>query len=103
MATATSLELLGSAAGRNESLVAILREFGHWYQRWSRAGDADGCGLRAEYLRLCQTIGREVNVALPGGRVLTGTAADVDPTGRLLVETATGQVAVSAGDVIHVR
>ncbi|HET9894297.1 MAG TPA: biotin--[acetyl-CoA-carboxylase] ligase [Streptosporangiaceae bacterium] len=103
VATATSLELLAQVPDRNELLVAILREFGHWYGRWTQAGDAERSGLRAEYLRLCHTIGRQVSVFLPGGRILKGTAADVDLAGQLLVSTATGAVSVSAGDVIHVR
>jgi BirA family transcriptional regulator, biotin operon repressor / biotin---[acetyl-CoA-carboxylase] ligase len=52
---------------------------------------------------LCATLGREVTVTLPGGKVLTGTAEGVDWAGCLEVSTARGVVAVSAGDVIHVR
>ncbi len=33
--TATSLELLGRPADRNEALAAILAEFSHWYQPWA--------------------------------------------------------------------
>jgi BirA family biotin operon repressor/biotin-[acetyl-CoA-carboxylase] ligase len=44
-------------------------------------------------------------VELPGGRVLSGVAEDIDADGRLLVTPASGAppVAVSAGDVIHLR
>jgi BirA family transcriptional regulator, biotin operon repressor / biotin---[acetyl-CoA-carboxylase] ligase len=66
-------------------------------------GDADASGLRAEYLRLSGTVGRAVRVSLPGGQVLTGTAKDVDEAGRLVIRTASGLVAVSAGDVGHLR
>jgi BirA family biotin operon repressor/biotin-[acetyl-CoA-carboxylase] ligase len=34
---------------------------------------------------------------------VTGTAVDVDATGRLVVDTGRGEVAVGAGDVVHVR
>ncbi len=82
------------------------------------AGDAAAAGLRNEYLTLCTTLGRQVRVLLPADRVLAGRAIDVDAAGRLLVEPAPGSdtsglagaergggglVAVSAGDVIHVR
>jgi BirA family biotin operon repressor/biotin-[acetyl-CoA-carboxylase] ligase len=127
VATATSLEVARAAsADRTGLLAAILRQLEHWYLRWreTAAGDPVGSGLREEYLSLCTTIGRPVRVLLPGGRVLTGTAADVDGAGQLLLEPAPGalaapgsdvpglpaagpagggMVAVSAGDVIHVR
>ena len=108
--TATSLQDSGAAPGDRTSLLAeILRQLGDRYQRWrAAAGDADACGLRTEYLGLCATIGHQVRVLLPADRVLTGTATGVDPAGQLVVrpgaQLAAGQdVAVSAGDVIHVR
>ena len=67
------------------------------------AADPDGAELRADYLRWCATIGREVRAELPGGAVLTGTAADVDDAGRLVLRTPGGLVPVGAGDVVHVR
>jgi BirA family biotin operon repressor/biotin-[acetyl-CoA-carboxylase] ligase len=99
---ATSL-LLEGAAGIDRDRVArhVLGEFERRYLAWARAPDAGG--LRDEYLRLCATLGRVVRVEMPGGQVLSGTAADIDPDGRLLVSTTTSSVAVSAGDVIHVR
>jgi len=63
----------------------------------------DPAGLRAEYLRLSATVGQQVRVSMPGGKLVTGRAGDVDATGRLEVGTASGPVAVSAGDVVHVR
>lgn len=104
--TATSLESHGAAGtDRAELLARILREFERWYQRWAidASGDAEASGLRARYIGLCRTIGKQVNVALPGGRTLSGVAADVDVCGQLIVESGTGPVAVAAGDVIHVR
>jgi BirA family biotin operon repressor/biotin-[acetyl-CoA-carboxylase] ligase len=66
-------------------------------------GDADACGLRAEYRRRCVTLGRRVRVEFPGGEAVRGTALDVDPDGRLVVGTAEGPLVVSAGDVVHLR
>jgi Biotin protein ligase C terminal domain len=42
-------------------------------------------------------------VELPADATLEGTARDVDGSGRLVVEGPRGDVAVNAGDVIHVR
>ena len=50
------------------------------------------------------TVGQQVRVQLPGDRELAGVAAGLDRAGQLLVEPPGGAaVAVSAGDVIHVR
>jgi BirA family transcriptional regulator, biotin operon repressor / biotin---[acetyl-CoA-carboxylase] ligase len=102
-----------AAAGngdRERLLTEILAAFEHWYQAWRQAGgDPDRCGLRAEYTRLCATIGRRVRVELPGGQLLSGLAAGVDPDGRLLVRVSSAaglpdtEVPVAAGDVVHLR
>lgn len=99
---ATSL-LIEDAASTDRAalLAAILAGLARRYLAW-RTGPA-GAELRADYLRWCATIGREVRAELPGGAVLTGTAADVDDAGRLVLRTPGGLVPVSAGDVVHVR
>lgn len=101
----TSLALQGAGITRDELLVAALDELEHWYRHWTDPvpGDADGSGLRAEYLERCATIGRTVRVELPGGTSTAGVASGIDRAGRLVVDTPDGPEAVSAGDVIHVR
>ena len=81
------------------------REFEAWYRRWRTAGgDAEGCGLRAAYLRGCDTVGRRVRALLPGGGELTGTAIMVDTDGRLVVRRRDGDTrAIASGDILHVR
>jgi BirA family transcriptional regulator, biotin operon repressor / biotin---[acetyl-CoA-carboxylase] ligase len=103
---ATSLRALGVGDGDRERLLTeILAAFEHWYEAWRQAaGDPDRCGLRAEYTRLCATIGRRVRVEQPGGQLLSGLAVGVDPDGRLLVRVSSGaEVPVAAGDVVHLR
>jgi BirA family transcriptional regulator, biotin operon repressor / biotin---[acetyl-CoA-carboxylase] ligase len=103
---ATSLTELGAVTDRAGVLLAILRELEHWYLRWTGTaspGDAVACGLRAQYVRLCASLGREVRVELPGGAELCGQARDVDDLGRLIVAAAGRAEPVSAGDVVHVR
>ncbi len=99
----------GPGAGadmRERLLTAVLDELAHWYRAWldqPRPGDADGCGLREEYLRRSGTVGAAVTVMLPGGQDLTGMAAGIDTAGRLEIRTRAGLVPVSAGDVVHLR
>jgi biotin-[acetyl-CoA-carboxylase] ligase BirA-like protein len=101
----TSLALLGAAClDRHRLLAGLLAEFEHWYRAWAgQLGDAVASGLREEYRGLCATLGRQVRISMPGGREVTGLASDVDASGRLVVDSASGLVAVSAGDVVHVR
>ena len=103
---ATSLRAAGATAlSRANLLLAILEGFERWYRTWQLAGgDPDRSGLRPEYTRLSATIGRTVRAELPGGQALSGPAAGVDSDGRLLVRVSPGsEVAVAAGDVVHLR
>ncbi len=63
----------------------------------------DPAGLLAAYRMGCGTLGREIDVHLPGGRVHRGTALDLDASGALVVSDGDGTLVVSAGDVVHVR
>jgi BirA family biotin operon repressor/biotin-[acetyl-CoA-carboxylase] ligase len=102
---ATSLRAEGWATpDRDLLLTAVLGELEHWYLAWRHAeGDPERCGLAEEYTRLCATLGRQVRVELPGGHLVRGVAGGIDPAGRLLVRVPDGEVAVAAGDVVHVR
>jgi BirA family transcriptional regulator, biotin operon repressor / biotin---[acetyl-CoA-carboxylase] ligase len=108
-ATATSLSIAagtGQPVSRQQLLEAVLASLARWYLAWRdqpSPGDADACGLRAEYLRRCATVGQEVTVMLPDGQSVSGRASGVDRAGQLEVLTAAGPVQVSAGDVVHVR
>jgi BirA family biotin operon repressor/biotin-[acetyl-CoA-carboxylase] ligase len=96
----------GGPGLRERLLAGLLDELGRWYESWrdqESPGNADTCGLRQEYVRRCATLGREVTVTMPGTEPVTGIATGVDGAGRLEVRTAGGLVAVTAGDVVHVR
>ena len=103
---ATSLRAAGATAlDREPLLLAILAAVERRYQAWQNArGDPESSGLRAAYTGRSATIGRIVRAELPGGKVLSGPAVGVDPDGRLLVRMPSGaEVAVAAGDVVHLR
>jgi BirA family biotin operon repressor/biotin-[acetyl-CoA-carboxylase] ligase len=101
----TSLALQGARClDRHRLLAGMLAELERQYLAWiGKLGDAEVSGLREEYRGLCATLGRQVRVSMPGGRDVTGLASDVDASGRLVVAAASGDIPVSAGDVVHVR
>lgn len=103
--TATSLLLGGAGEVDRAALLGhVLAALGEEYDAWrAAAGDATG-RLRTSYLGVCDTVGRDVRVALPDGTTLTGRATGIDAEGRLEVRTDTGGTTVlGAGDVVHVR
>jgi len=55
-----------------------------------------------EWREVSLTLGRRVRVTTASGAVV-GTATDVEPPGRLVVETDDGPVRVHAGDCEHLR
>ena len=101
--TATSVALAGGVADRESLAKEVLRALGRRYATWSAADGAPEAILAA-YRDICATIGRVVTVHLPGGEQLSGRAAGVDDSGRLVVVTADGaEHVLAAGDVVHVR
>jgi BirA family biotin operon repressor/biotin-[acetyl-CoA-carboxylase] ligase len=49
------------------------------------------------------TLGNRVRATLPGDREIVGTATDLDELGQLHIDTGSQIVAVSAGDITHLR
>jgi BirA family transcriptional regulator, biotin operon repressor / biotin---[acetyl-CoA-carboxylase] ligase len=103
--TATSLAIEGSAVvDRDPVLRAVLREIERRYVDLGRAaGDAEACGLATDYRDACATLGRRVQVELPGPRVLDGSAVGIDADGCLVLDVGGDRQPVAAGDVVHVR
>lgn len=102
---ATSLAIEGAACTDRGTLAsALLRRLDEWARRWSAAaGDAASCGLREAYRVRCATVGELVRVRLADPEPLVAAAVDVDAEGRLVLDTAGGRRALSAGDVTHLR
>jgi BirA family biotin operon repressor/biotin-[acetyl-CoA-carboxylase] ligase len=102
-ADATSLRALGAETLDRDRLVrAILQELKSRVDSWRAANGADA-GLVADYRARSVTIGSAVRAILPGGGEVLGMARSIDETGRLHIESDAGTVAVSAGDVVHLR
>ena len=98
--TATSLRACGAPGiDREVLLTRWLTLLAGRHAQWR----VDPDGVRTAYRQSCVTIGRPVEVHLPGGVLIRGAAAAVDDDGRLLVDTDDGPYAAAAGDVVHVR
>jgi BirA family biotin operon repressor/biotin-[acetyl-CoA-carboxylase] ligase len=97
----TSLALAGARVTDRETVLkAHLRALSRAYTGWR----SDPGSVMPLYRSICRTLGRPVRLDLPGGGTVSGTAADVDNDGRLLVSGPAGQVeAFAAGDVVHLR
>lgn len=106
-AAATSLLILGAAdVDRTALAVALLRNMSRRVGHLLSTGV--GAGLVDEYVGKSSTVGRRVRAILPGDREVTGQALGVDEQGRLRIDTdlspgGGGVVAVSAGDIVHLR
>ncbi|MBC2933807.1 biotin--[acetyl-CoA-carboxylase] ligase [Nocardioides sp. zg-1228] len=97
LATSISLET-GEPVERTGLLSQVL---GSLHGLQGLLEDVDS--LRAAYADVCVTLGRTVDVHLPGGDVRRGEALDIDASGALVVGTDDGTFVVAAGDVVHVR
>ncbi|MEP7191992.1 MAG: biotin--[acetyl-CoA-carboxylase] ligase [Actinomycetota bacterium] len=101
--TATSLALCAAGDVRREDLILrYLGELADLHRTWSQGGTGLET-LRTAYRSRCLTIGLEVDLHQPGGRVVRGTATGVDDVGRLVVSAGGSSRAHAAGDVVHVR
>jgi len=65
--------------------------------------ETDPGRLRELHIARSATVGRDVRVARADGTNLEGRAVDIDEAGRIVVRTAGGDEALSAGDVTHLR
>lgn len=100
---ATSLLMLGSTMlDRSALLGSILAEWTSRIDRWRSLGGADP-SLTRDYRARSVTLGTRVRAELPGDREIVGTATDIDDLGHLHIDTGTQTVAVSAGDITHLR
>ena len=94
----TSFAMEGVSVQRQELLQTILLELEKLYQTVCQEGFAP---ILVQWRALSCMLGQKVAVSSIG-RTFTGTAADIDDDGNLIVETEGGLEKVMAGDV-HVR
>jgi BirA family biotin operon repressor/biotin-[acetyl-CoA-carboxylase] ligase len=96
VASATSFAIQGYLeCDRNALLVQILKSFPNYLQRWER-GDPT---LLEEYSSISATIGRRVEIEIPGPTKVVSVATIIDPSGALVLED--GRL-IMVGDVVHI-
>ncbi|HEX3824123.1 MAG TPA: biotin--[acetyl-CoA-carboxylase] ligase [Mycobacteriales bacterium] len=103
-ATATSLAIAGGVTDREIIAKELLRSLARRYQGWHDTAGSSASVIPA-YRERCETIGRHVELQLPGGDIVRGEVTAIDDSGALtLRDDATGaERGWLAGDVTHVR
>lgn len=97
--TATSLALAGHPVDRTVLFGDVVHSLRAWLGTFAGSPNT----FMNQYRGRSATLDRQVQVALPGDRTVEGRVVDLDQHGRLVLETAAGPLALSAGDVVHLR
>ena len=93
---ATSLAIEGFAViDRNTILAAIINHFEINLEMWE-----NDQSFLAQYRSASVTIGKDVEVTLPGGEVVKSRAVDISNAGGLMLENGSE---ITVGDVVHLR
>ena len=94
---ATNLSAIaGQPVAPAKVFVRLSATMTHWLDVC--AAGAGFAAIRAEWLSLAGGLGAWIGVARPS-QTIEGTFQTIDATGRLIVEQASGRVAIEAGDV----
>ena len=94
--SATSLALEAFAElDRNVVLASIINHFEINLEMWE-----NDQSFLAQYRSASVTIGRDVEVTLPGGEVIKSRAIDISNAGGLMLEDGNE---ITVGDVVHLR
>jgi BirA family biotin operon repressor/biotin-[acetyl-CoA-carboxylase] ligase len=101
--SATSFAVLGERADADPLVAAYVGRLGDLVSSLVMWGDAARSGVHAAVSAQCASLGREVDVSLPDGTVLHGTALRLEPDGRLCVRSDGVEHLIAAGDVVHAR
>lgn len=95
--TATSLFIEGAIdLTRNDLLPSFLNLFERNFMDWDRGSDE----ITETYKQMSATIGHEVQVHYPDGRIECDIAVSISSSGELMLANGAH---VQAGDVVHLR
>lgn len=101
--TATSFEVLGTTVDADVLVAEYLRRLDDLISALTTWGDAARSGINDAVSALCTSIGRDVDVFLPDGSILHGSAVRLEADGRLCVRSGGVEHLIAAGDVVHAR
>ena len=93
---ATSLSLININTSRESLIADLLVQL----EAITKLGSNEWLPL---YLAVSSTVGTHVSVTRQSQSVVTGKAVNVLESGELLLETETGQIEITSGDVLQVR
>ena len=93
---ATSLSLIDIDATRESLIAALLVQL----EAVTKLGTNEWIPL---YLAVSSTVGTQVSVTRQSQSVVTGKAVNVLESGALLLDTETGPIEITSGDVLQVR
>jgi BirA family biotin operon repressor/biotin-[acetyl-CoA-carboxylase] ligase len=96
----TAEEVAGRPVDRDELLAAFLVHLE--VRDGALASDGGRRRILADYRDRCETLGRAVQVTLPGARRRTGVATAIDDSGHLVLDRDGTATVLSVGDVEHV-
>lgn len=94
---ATSVLLEGGRPDRTALLASMMVALERRMAQWRHGDDV----LATDYRARCTTIGRRVDVQLPGDREVSGVVSAIDDDGHLVISDGESSLRVTAGDVIH--
>jgi BirA family transcriptional regulator, biotin operon repressor / biotin---[acetyl-CoA-carboxylase] ligase len=84
---------------REELLIEILNQLGVIFRSSDSTMAEAFSDLKNEYRNLCETLGKQVLVTLPGSEILEDVAIAISEEGSLLLKTREIRVA----DIVHLR
>ncbi|MGH6800154.1 MAG: biotin--[acetyl-CoA-carboxylase] ligase, partial [Methylocella sp.] len=94
---ATNLSAIaGQPVAAEKMFEQLSATMTHWLDVWAAGAGFES--IRAEWLSLAAGLGAWIGVAQPS-QMIEGRFQTIDATGRLILEQASGQVAIEAGDV----
>lgn len=93
---AHDLSAFGATASREIVFAALAEKIPRWLAKWDNGRDF--AHVRAAWLRHAAGIGDTIEVNR-GARRLGGRFQGLDMSGRLMLATASGEIAIDAGDV----
>lgn len=104
--SAASMRSVGAQAVDRESLlITLVAAIAELAGRWRHFnGDVAAAGLDVDVASECVTLGKRVQVTLPGNSTIVGQAVDLGEDGSLVISTPDGGWhEIHAGDVTHLR